>query len=218
MTGMDLLVRPATAGDRADGLLYESARPYYDAFAGGEARARAMLAAVWAQPCHAASFEVCAVAEADGDVVGVMAGYPAADADLLSQRFLGLAVRRIPPWRWPGVARHLHAGARMSPHPPPDTYYVDALAVAEPWRRRGVARALLDEATARADAAELDGIALDTGLENAPARALYEREGFVERGVRSAPSAAAARAVGGPGFVAYYRPRTAVSDSATRAT
>jgi ribosomal protein S18 acetylase RimI-like enzyme len=215
---MELLVRPATTGDRADGLLYESARPYYDAFAGGEARARAVLAALWPRPGHAASFDVCTVAEAGGDVVGVMAGFPSADADLLSQRFLGLAVRRIPPWRWPGVMRHLQAGARLSPHPPPDTFYVDALAVAERWRRRGVARALLDEAAARAAAGSLDGIALDTGLENAPARALYQRAGFVEHDVRPAPSAAAARAVGGPGFVAYYRPRTAVSDSATRAT
>jgi ribosomal protein S18 acetylase RimI-like enzyme len=215
---MELLVRPATAGDRADGLLYESARPYYDAFAGGEARARAVLAALWARPGHAASFEFCAVAEAGGAVVGVMAGFPAADADELSQRFLGLALRRIPPWRWPGVARHLRAGARMSPHPPAGTFYVDALAVAAPWRRRGVARALLDEAATRAAAARLDGVSLDTGLENAPARALYEGAGFLEQGVRTAPSAAVARAVGGPGFVAYYRPSTAVSASATRAT
>jgi ribosomal protein S18 acetylase RimI-like enzyme len=215
---MELLVRPATAGDRADGLLYESARPYYDAFAGGEARARAVLAAVWDRPRHAASFEVCAVAEAGGDVVGVMAGFPSADADELSQRFLGMAMRRIPPWGWASMARHLRAGARLSPQPPPRTFYVDALAVATPWRRRGVARALLEEAGARADAARLEGIALDTGLENAPARALYERSGFHEQGVRTAPNAAAARAVGGPGFVAYYRPRTADSVSATRPT
>jgi ribosomal protein S18 acetylase RimI-like enzyme len=215
---MELVVRPATAGDDAGGLLYESARPYYDAFAGGERHARALLTDLWDQPAHAGSFEVCAVAEAGGDVVGVMAGFPAAEADELSRRFLGLAARRIPPWRWPVAARHLHAGARMSPRPPDGAFYVDALAVAAPWRRRGVGHALLQEAADRAEAARLDGLALDTGLENTPARALYERAGFHEEGVRHAPSAAAARALGGRGFVAYYRPRTAASASATRAT
>jgi hypothetical protein len=48
-------------------------------------------------------------------------------------------------------------------------------------------------------------VTLDTGLHNAPARALYEAAGYTERDVRHAPSASVARAVGGPGFVGYVK-------------
>jgi ribosomal protein S18 acetylase RimI-like enzyme len=206
MSYMEVLVRPATAADRADGLLYESARPYYDAYAGEEARARHLLATVWDEGGHAASWEVCAVAEVDGNVVGVLAGYPVDRADRYARRFLALTVRRIPPWRWPGVVAHLHAAQRLSPHPRASAWYIDALAVAPHWRRRGVARRLLDEACRRAAAAGLDGVALDTGVENAPARSLYETAGFHLEEIREASDERLARAVGGRGFAAYFRP------------
>jgi hypothetical protein len=49
-------------------------------------------------------------------------------------------------------------------------------------------------------------VALDTGLGNAPARALYSAYGFREHDVRRAADARTARAVGGPGFVSYFKP------------
>ena len=55
------------------------------------------------------------------------------------------------------------------------------------WRRRGVARALLAEADRLAAAQGLRGVALDTGIENRAARALYQRSGF--RPGRAAPGA-----------------------------
>ena len=76
MPGMPIAVRPATPADPVHELLYESARPYYDAYAGSEARARALLAAVYARRGHAASFEVCAVGELDGTLAGVIAWFP----------------------------------------------------------------------------------------------------------------------------------------------
>jgi ribosomal protein S18 acetylase RimI-like enzyme len=206
MSQMEVVVRPATATDRADGLLYESARPYYDAYAGREAKARAMLADVWGRTGHAASWEVCSVAEVEGAIVGVLAGYPVADGDRYARRFLALTLRRMPPWRWPAVLAHLRAAQRVSPRPPLRAWYVDALAVAPDWRRRGVALRLLDEAQRRAAAAGLDGVALDTGLENTPARALYEAAGFQLEEIREAPNESNARAVGGIGFAAYFRP------------
>jgi ribosomal protein S18 acetylase RimI-like enzyme len=206
MSQMEVLVRPATRSDRADGLLYESARPYYDAYAGREAKARAMLAEVWEQSGHAASWEVCSVAEVDGEIAGVIAGYPVADADRYARRFLFLTLRRMGPWRWPAVLAHLRAAQRVSPSPPLRAWYVDALAVAPGWRRQGVARRLLEEASRRAMAAGLDGVALDTGLENAPARALYEAAGFRLEEIREAPDDHNARAVGGIGFAAYFLP------------
>jgi ribosomal protein S18 acetylase RimI-like enzyme len=204
---MELTVRAARPQDDAAGLLYESARPYYDAYAGDEARARALLAAVYPRTGHAASFEVCLLAEADGALAGVLAGYPVRDGDRLARRFVALTAPRLPPWRWPGLVRHLRAAERVSPRPPAGAWYVDALAVAPGWRRRGVAGRLLAEAEATADRAGLRGVAVDTGLANAPARALYEGYGFREREVRRAPDDGTARAVGGLGFVAYFKPR-----------
>jgi ribosomal protein S18 acetylase RimI-like enzyme len=198
---MEPLVRPATAGDAAVELLYESAQPYYDAYAGSGARARALLHAIYGREGHAASWAVCFVAEAGDGIVGVLAGFPAADGDRLARRFVTLTVPRIPFWRWPAVAAHVRAAGKVAPVPPRDSWYVDALAVDPRWRRRGIAGALLRMAEAEAAPA----VSLDTGLANHGARALYEHHGFTERGVVRAPTDQVARAVGGPGFVAYLK-------------
>lgn len=52
------------------------------------------------------------------------------------------------------------------------------LAVPPAWRRRGVARALLAAAVARAAAAGASRLFLEVGEANAPARALYAGFGF----------------------------------------
>jgi ribosomal protein S18 acetylase RimI-like enzyme len=208
MAVMEVTVRPAQRDDHADALLYESAKPYYDAYAGGERRARALLRGVWPRRAHAASYEVCRVAELNGTVVGVLAGFPVANADPLARRFVTLTLPRIPPWRWRRLFRHLSAASAVSPHPPPSAYYVDALAVDKAWRRRGVARALLAEAERLAAEAGSTGVALDTGIANAPARALYEGYGFEQRELRRAPDDRAAAAIGGPGFIGYFKPLT----------
>jgi ribosomal protein S18 acetylase RimI-like enzyme len=205
MTEMTFAVRPATPVDPADTLLYLSAKPYYDAYAGSETRARSLLAAVYRRPGHAASFEVCAVAEVDGELAGVIAWFPVSEGDERARRFVSLTAPRVPPWRWPGLLRHLRAAGTVSPHPPPRTQYVDALAVDPSFRRRGVARALLAHAEEAAADSDLEGVALDTGLHNEPARALYEAAGFRQREIRRAPSANVAAAIGGPGFVSYVK-------------
>ena len=48
-------------------------------------------------------------------------------------------------------------------------------------------------------------LALDTGLQNRPARALYDAYGFREREIRRAPNDRIARFLGGPGFVGYLK-------------
>jgi ribosomal protein S18 acetylase RimI-like enzyme len=207
MAGMALIVRAARPEDRAGALLYESAKPYYDAYAGTEARARRILAEVYDRPAHSASWEFCHVAEAEGEIVGVLAGFPARRGEDLARRFIVLTLPSIPPWRWPGLLRHLHAAGRVAPHPPAGSWYVDALAVRGDWRRRGVARTLLAEAEHQADRDGSSGVALDTGLANAPARALYESYGFVRGPLRRAPDERIARAIGGPGFVSYFKSR-----------
>jgi ribosomal protein S18 acetylase RimI-like enzyme len=202
---MDLLVRPATPGDPAVPLLFESAKPYYTAYAGSEKRALTLLQAVFTQPGHAASYDCCTVAYVQDQLVGVVAGFPVASGDRLSRRFIRLTLPKLPPWRWWGTFRHLRAAGNVAPTPPTDAFYVDALAVAAGWRRRGIARQLLDEAHRQAAQAGLPRLALDTGLQNTGARRLYEAYGFGEREIREAPDDRTARALGGPGFVGYLK-------------
>ena len=181
---MDFEVRAARREDeQAAALLYASAAPYYDAYAGSETRARQLLARMWRRPGHTASYAVCRVAvTGDGEVIGVLAGFPLRDSDSLAGRFVSLSLRRLPPWRWARVAAHLRAAGRLSPHPPRDAFYVDGLAVAEGARRRGVATALVQDAIRTAAARRASGVALDTGLANTGARAFYEAIGFERHG------------------------------------
>ena len=72
---MELAVRPARPEDPCVPLLYASAQPYYDAYAGGERRALALLRAVFPRAGHAASYELCQVAVAGEEVVGLLAGF-----------------------------------------------------------------------------------------------------------------------------------------------
>jgi ribosomal protein S18 acetylase RimI-like enzyme len=203
---MESRVRPARPDDHAvPELLYVSAAPYYDAFAGSSRRARGLLRRLYPKDGHTASHERAHVAELDGRVVGVLVTFAAEEGDALARRFLSLAIPRLPPWRWPGIARHLRASATVTPAPPARSLYVDALAVAEDVRRRGVARALLAHAEELARARGLAGVALDTGLQNEAARALYVAVGFEPGTITRAATDEIARTVGGPGFISFYK-------------
>jgi ribosomal protein S18 acetylase RimI-like enzyme len=204
---MQVVVRAARPDDGAAGLLFLSAAPYYAAYAGGAEPARRLLRRLYPRTGHTASWEVCRVAEAGNQVVGVLAAFPTDQGDELARRFVRLTLAYSAPWRIPALFRHLRATAIVSPQPPAGMLYVDALATDPAHRRRGVARALLDEADRMADAAGLGGVVLDTGIENRAARALYERSGFLVSGLRPAPDERTARAVGGSGFVGYVKRR-----------
>jgi ribosomal protein S18 acetylase RimI-like enzyme len=204
---MAFTVRPARPGDRAGPrLLYLSAQPYYDAYTGAPERSQRMLEAIWPKPGHTAGHDRCRLLEADGEVAGAMVGFPAPEGDALARRFLVVSLLRLAVWRWPHVVRHLRASAEVMPVPPPRSFYVDALAVDPAFRRRGVATALLADAEELAARDGLAGVALDTGLSNRAAQALYEAYGFSVRGERRAPDGRVAAAIGGPGFISYYKP------------
>ena len=207
MPAMDVVVRAARPDDPAAGLLYASAAPYYSAYAGGAQRAQRLLSRLYPLAGHTASWEVCRVAEVEGAVVGVLAAFPSEAGDALARRFVRLTLVHSAPWRVPALFRHLRATAAVSPHPPAGMLYVDALATQPSHRRRGIARRLLDEADHLAERAGLAGVALDTGIENRAARALYEHAGFAGRGLRPAPDERTARAVGGSGFIGYVKRR-----------
>ncbi|MDA0184290.1 GNAT family N-acetyltransferase [Solirubrobacter phytolaccae] len=203
---MDLLVRPARPMDACVPLLFESAKPYYTAYAGSARRALKLLHRAFVQPGHAASYECTQVlATPDDFIVGVLTAFPVRDGDRLSRRFIRLTLTRVPPWGLAGTFKHLYAAGGVAPRPPLDAYYVDALAVHESYRRLGLAQRLLRIAEDDARRAGCRRLALDTGLHNRPARALYDAYGFQEREIRRAPNDRTAKALGGPGFVGYLK-------------
>jgi ribosomal protein S18 acetylase RimI-like enzyme len=179
-------------------LLYESAAAMYDRFTGGHDRAVRLLTRAFEAAGNNASREVVTVAELDGRVAGALAGFPVHETVSRAGGFLRLALRSIPPWRWPGAVWLYWAGARAVPNPPEAAYYVDALAVEESLRRRGAGRALLTAAEKQARELELPAIALDTSLDNKPARSLYLSSGYDEVAYRPAGR-------GLPGFVALVK-------------
>jgi ribosomal protein S18 acetylase RimI-like enzyme len=193
-------VRPAREPDAEPvaELLYESAAGMYDRFAGGRRRALRLLARAFERPGNNASREIVTVVERDGAVVGALAAFPVDEAAARTAAFLKTSLRTIPPWRWPAALWLYWSGARAVPNPPEAALYVDALAILPPHRRRGLARSLLVYAEERAAELRLSAIALDTSLDNKPARALYVSSGYDEVAYR--PSGR-----GLPGFVALVK-------------
>ena len=118
------------------------------------------------------------VAELDGAIAGALVVFPYAEAPARTRRFVTTVLRLTPPWRWPGILRLLWQGHRRAPRHPGSWLYVDALATAPRYQRRGVAMALLAQAEETAINKGLGAIALDTPVDNAPALALYSRAGF----------------------------------------
>jgi len=178
----DPSVRPYRSGDAAaaTALLYESSGGMYDRYAGSRKLAERALGRALGQDGNAASADVVSVAEMDAHVVGAMAAMPYDEWTPRAHQFLRVTLRSIPPWRWPGALWLYRASGRTTPEPPAACFYIDSLATAPAKRRRGVARALLAEAEQQALALGLDAVALDTWIDNKPARSLYVSSGFEE--------------------------------------
>lgn len=175
-------VRKARKDDAAAAvpLLFESAPDMYQRFSGGRERALATLDNAFRDTGNVASHEVVWLAELDGRIAAAMAAFPVAEAADRAHAYLRLTLRGTPFWRWPGTLRLYLAGGRASPKPRDDSLYIDALATDPELRRRGAARALLDEAERQAKARSLPAVTLDTTLNNEAGRSLYARAGFDE--------------------------------------
>lgn len=179
-------------------LLYETAGGMYDLFAGGRERAARILRAAYVRDGNSASRDTVSLAEIDGRIAGAMAAFPVREGDRRARAFLRLTLSRTPPWLWPRTLRVFRLGGEVTPPAPADALYVDALATHADFRRRGVARALLETAERRARAAGLHAVALDTAKTNHAAQALYEGFGME----RSGESRGTDRV---PGAVAYVK-------------
>ncbi|WP_207284123.1 GNAT family N-acetyltransferase [Pseudomonas sp. FW300-N2F2] len=105
------------------------------------------------------SYQNCLVAQANGQVIGMMHAY----------------VTRHDPQAAPVTDPVLAPYADMEV---PDTLYISSLALHEGWRNKGLGVRFLELAQQRADQLALKGLSLIDYAANTGARRFYERHGF----------------------------------------
>ncbi|WP_260957619.1 GNAT family N-acetyltransferase [Pseudomonas citri] len=105
------------------------------------------------------SYQNCLIAEADGQVIGMMHSY----------------VMRHDPEAEPVTDPILAPYADMEV---PDTLYISSLALHEGWRNKGLGVRFLERAQQRAEQLALNGLSLIDYAANTGARRFYERHGF----------------------------------------
>lgn len=214
------LRQPRPDDDIAE-LLVSTSPGVHESLFGSLEHATALVCGLITREGHSSSPEVTLVAEMDGLAVGVLAGFPIAEAERRERRLLSLILRAMMPWRWPRFLAGLLAIDRLAPTPVTGCWYVDSLAVAPGFRRAGVGRVLIQAAVREARRTGCTAVALDTDIENRAARDFYEATGF-QAGESLRAGRLARRLTGSHGIVAYSLPvepeQATASASATRQT
>lgn len=180
-----LAVRPGRPDDVAAAeLVFDAAADAYATLAGSAERARRVLSLLWARPGHSASFEHALVAELDGEIVGVLVGFPVRDRYRLHSALLLASLRHLSPRRWPLLLASLPQIVLATPRPPRGAYYVGTIAVARHARRRNVGSTLGRHAEMAAHERGLPLIVAHTGTRHVVARRALERYGLEVRKAR----------------------------------
>jgi ribosomal protein S18 acetylase RimI-like enzyme len=183
----DVWIRPARAQDAAEAapLLHMSGPAAFDyVFARGRRRAEDFLRHAFRDGAGEFGWRTHAVAELDGAVVGVGAGYdgstPLAFTLAAASQILGC----YGPLGAVGPIRRGLAVERVIPPPSRDLYYLAHLGVMPDLRNRGVGRLLVEHLLELGAARGCRRAALDVSAENPRAQALYERLGFAVTATR----------------------------------
>lgn len=190
-------VRPGRPDDVAAArLVFDAAAFEYTRLAGSSERARHIVAVMWARPGHSVSFEHALVAEIEGNVVGVLIGFPVRDRYRLHRALLLASLRHLSPRRWLLLVAVLPLLVLASPRPPRGAYYIGTIAIAAHARRRGVASALTHHAEIAAGARGFRRIVAHTGTRHTLARRALENYGFRLKRARRNGYALYVRALG----------------------
>ncbi len=174
-----LTIRRATAADTERIAEIMSGEPGREAtaIAGSVAGAQRLWMEMVRMPGSPMGWQVTTVAEADGEVLGVLQAGDQESSVKITPGLAFLALRVAGPLGLVGLVRRLRTLDRVKPAPIPGAYPVRELHVDPKHRNRGIGGALLDDAEAEARAAGYAQMTLTTTTVN-PARHLYERHGF----------------------------------------
>ncbi len=188
-------VRPAQPGDApvAATLMYMSGPETALAMFGPrKEQALAVLRFLFRGKRHQFSYEHACVAELNGRVVGLALGISGQEWKAIGEatgRELGGELRRrLGLLRFLRLLRSTITLARSFPHPRPEDFFVQMLAVLPQAHRRGVGRRLLASMEERARKAGSRRVALDVLMENESARAFYRALGFTEEFAVQSPA------------------------------
>ena len=149
--------------------------------------ARRTAAAAFRTERSVFGYRFALLAEGDSGPVAVVVAYPGRLHASLKLG-TGVALARAAGARHVGdLVRRGRILDRLLPSVRSDSLYVSVLAVDADHRRQGIGTALMERVIAGADRLGL-GVALDVGVEDEPARRMYEGLGFRVREVRRTTS------------------------------
>ena len=187
--GSGLKLRRARPDDKqfAGGLLREALTPgLADAVfgLGVEGGATRYLERLFARAGTLWSYDLVTLAEADGQVAGMVSHAPWSELARRYRATIWAYVRVYGPVRVFKLLPRLRALIHASPRMPPDHWFIPYLAVTAKHRANGVAHALLDSVYQRAES-RAPACSLYVLAENVPARRFYEHAGYQERACES---------------------------------
>ena len=130
------------------------------------------------------SYDLVTLAEADGQVAGIVSQAPWSELARRYRATMRAYVRVYGPVRVFKLLPRLRALIHASPRVPPDHWFIPYLAVTAKHRGNGVAHALLDSVYQRAES-RASACSLYVLAENLPARRFYEHAGYQERACES---------------------------------
>lgn len=195
-----LSIRDGRRGDvdRAVPLLYESAQPMAAAAfgLGDPQRALAAVERMYLARGSLFSWDTCSVAEIDGRIVGIVASCRIDEMRSRNLATIGPLLRSLGPFRAMALLRRGLVPTGLGPRSvvpralrrhrePPmvslsdsSDHFVNALAVGDRYRRRGIARRLVDCAHAAASAEAAGSMIVNVFEQNAAARDFYRGLGY----------------------------------------
>ncbi len=176
-----LSLRPATPEDAeaAAPLIYSTMGTLGDYLFGrpGPEGTIRVLASLFREPGHILSYQYSTLAEAEGTIAGIAQEIPEAE---LSKATLGLVRSIIKVCGWKAAAGLAWRGFPLAfeGDAEPGELYVNTLAVGSAFRKRGIGRALLEDAERRARSLNIPTCSLSVMLHNTEAFIFYQRVGY----------------------------------------